>query len=279
MEFSLTPFQPVADHTWRAVAEPTGVSVGLVVGESAALLVDTGSSPAQGLTIRRAAQSVAGAVPLAHVVVTHAHYDHLFGLGSFDDLTTWGHRGLATVPPTPDELSELGMTAVDLCWPTRTFTLAATIDLGGIRAELVHFGRGHTSADVVVILPETGVVFVGDLLESSAFPGIGPDSHLADWPRTLDGVLGTLRASSVVVPGHGPVMDQAGAFIQRAELAWLEGQLAQLWDDGTDPAEAWDSTDQWPCTRAEAEGAIAVRFAQFAAEQRPRRRRLPLVSR
>ena len=54
MEFSLSEFEPVGDRVHVAVAEPEGVNVGLVVGSTGALLVDTGSSPEQGRAIRQA---------------------------------------------------------------------------------------------------------------------------------------------------------------------------------------------------------------------------------
>ncbi len=229
MTFSLSEFEPVADRVYRAVAEPEAVNLGLVVGTTGALVVDTGSSPAQGRAVREAAQRVAGPVPLTHVVVTHAHYDHLFGLAAFADLDTLGHRGLADSvrrhPPAPAELEAAGLDPVpsdpaEVPLPARTFGLATTVDLGDCYVEIVHFGRGHTDHDVVVLVPGRGVVFAGDLLESSAPPSVGPDSHLSEWPKTLDGLLGTLRPAAVVVPGHGEPMDRTAAFMQRAELAY-----------------------------------------------------------
>ena len=56
MTFSLSEFEPVADRVYRAVAEPEAVNLGLVVGTTGALVVDTGSSPAQGRALREAAQ-------------------------------------------------------------------------------------------------------------------------------------------------------------------------------------------------------------------------------
>lgn len=280
MQFSLGPFEPVADRVYVAVAEPATVNVGLVVGTTGALLVDTGSSPAQGRAIREAAASLLGDVPLTDVVVTHAHDDHLYGLGAFGDLRTWGHRNLADAvghDGLDDELGRLGLTRAELALPARTFSLAATVDLGDCHAELVHFGPAHTAADVAVHVPARGVVFAGDLLESAPFPWAGPDSSLADWPRTLDGTLGTLRRDTVVVPGHGPVLDQAGAFIQRAELAWLEATLGTLWDAGTPVEQAWDTTTDWPLPREQAEDIARVRFAQYEQAGRPRRRTLPLL--
>lgn len=280
MDFSLTPFEAVADRVYVAVAEPATVNVGLVVGTTGALLVDTGSSPAQGRAIRAAAASVLGEAPLTDVVVTHAHFDHCYGLSAFAGSRTWGHRNLPEAREherLAEELAELGLTRGDLALPARTFSLAATIDLGDCHAELVHFGPGHTTADVAVHVPARGVVFAGDLLESAPFAWAGPDSSLADWPRTLDGTLGTLRRDTVVVPGHGPAMDRAAAFIQRAELAWLEATLVALWDAGTAVEHVWDSTSDWPLPRAQAEEIAAVRFAQYERAGRPRRRPLPLL--
>ena len=76
-----------------AVAEPESVNLGLVVGSERALLVDTGSSPAQGRAVRASVAAVTDR-PLAAVVVTHWHYDHAFGLAAFADLLTIGHESV-----------------------------------------------------------------------------------------------------------------------------------------------------------------------------------------
>ena len=134
MEYSLGTFVPVADRVHVAVAEPEGVNVGLVVGSTGALLVDTGSSPEQGRAIRAAAEAVAGDVPLTHVVVTHAHHDHVGGLAAFGDLATLGHEHLARAcaEGTPP--------------PSRTFAMASAVNLGDCHVELAHFGRGPDGA-------------------------------------------------------------------------------------------------------------------------------------
>ena len=49
---------------------------------AASLLVDTGSSPAQGAQLRADVVELTGADP-AHVVISHAHRDHWFGLAAF----------------------------------------------------------------------------------------------------------------------------------------------------------------------------------------------------
>lgn len=248
METRLGPFEPVADRCYVAVAEPATVNIGLVVGTTGALVVDTGSTLAQGRAIADAARAVAGDVPLTHVVVTHYHYDHLYGLGGFAGLTSLGHENIAADLAASDrveqELAELGVARDEVVLPQRTFSLAMSVPLGDCHAEIVHFGRGHTASDAVVIVPERGVVFAGDLLESGARPSIGPDSHPAEWPLTLDGTLGTLRRNTVVVPGHGPVMNQMDAVLQRAELKYLWDQARQVYTRGVPVADAYASA-QW----------------------------------
>lgn len=261
MEFSLGEFEAVADRVYVAVAEPESVNIGLVVGTTGALLIDTGSSPEQGQAIRAAAQAVAGEVPLTHAVVTHGHFDHVGGLAAFDDLTTLAHRGLdATV--------------------TRSFGLAAGVDLGDVHAELIHFGRGHTDHDVTVVLAARKVVFFGDLLESAQPPQAGPDAWPAEWPTTLDGTLGALQKGFVVVPGHGAVMSREDAFIQRAELHWHNDKAVELYDAGREASGCWAPEGfLWP--QQPTEEYLGVALTRLAESGRPRTkpRTLPLLNR
>ncbi len=274
MQFSLSAFEPIADRVYRAVAQPASVTIGLVVGTTGALVVDTGSSPAQGAAIRAAAQTVAGDVPLTHAVVTHAHHDHLYGLAAFDDLDTVAHRGLLARldagRPDAAELARFGMTDADLARPSRTFGLATSIDLGDAHAELVHFGRGHTDHDLTVVVPARGVAFFGDLLESAAPPVCDEDSWPAEWPKTLDGTLGALRRGFVVVPGHGEIMDREAAFMQRAEIHWYHDLAVDLYDAGREASGAWQQ--DWPWPQQPSESFVGQALARLAASGRPRKR-------
>ncbi|MFT3875300.1 MAG: MBL fold metallo-hydrolase [Propioniciclava sp.] len=279
MDFALSAFSAVADRVYVAVAQPAGVNIGLVVGTTGALLVDTGSSPAQGAEIRRAAAAIAGEVPLTHVVVTHAHYDHCYGLAAFDGLVTLAHRDLVTLlesaPPSAEELARFGMTDADLARPTRTFGLAAALDLGDCHPELLHFGRGHTDHDVTIVVPERGVAFFGDLLESAAPPVCEADSWPAEWPKTLDGTLGALRRGFVVVPGHGEPMDREAAFMQRAELHWYHDKAVEIYDAGQNAAGAW--REDWPWPKDPSEAFVAQAIARLEASGRPRKRKRSLT--
>jgi glyoxylase-like metal-dependent hydrolase (beta-lactamase superfamily II) len=80
-------WRPVRDGVYVTSLEPVGANCGLVVGTSGALLVDAGSSPAQGAALRASVAQLTD-VPLRAVVVTHHHWDHAYGLGAFADVET-----------------------------------------------------------------------------------------------------------------------------------------------------------------------------------------------
>lgn len=88
--------------------------------------------------------------------------------------------------------------------PTITLEDKLTIYQGSRAVEILYLGRGHTSGDVVVNLPQEHVVAAGDLLVWP-IPFVGSDqSHVGDWGATVERLI-ALRPS-VIVPGHGPLM-------------------------------------------------------------------------
>jgi glyoxylase-like metal-dependent hydrolase (beta-lactamase superfamily II) len=85
--------------------------------------------------------------------------------------------------------------------PNLTFDHDLTISLGNRDVQLLFLGRGNTGGDAVVLVPDSKVVIVGDLLVSPTPYSYG--SYPTEWVQTLANVkaLGAM----VIVPGHGPV--------------------------------------------------------------------------
>jgi glyoxylase-like metal-dependent hydrolase (beta-lactamase superfamily II) len=219
--FALGEWRQLAPGIYLAVAEPETVNVGLVVGTESALLVDTGSSPAQGAAIRASLSRVTP-LPLRGVVITHWHYDHAFGIAAFPGVPVIGHetvRARLRSAEAAHEAARLGVDPAELAAPNRAIALATSVDLGGRRVEIAHLGRGHTDGDLVVVAADADVVFVGDLIESAGAPSYGPDSYRAEWPGTLDALIGLMTRSTVAVPGHGEPVDREFVFEQRGRVA------------------------------------------------------------
>src|SRR6185295_5309446 len=93
---------------------------------------------------------------------------------------------------------------VEIVLPTITFNDRITLHAGKRIIDIRYLGRGHTSGDIVVHLPNERIVVAGDLVMSPV-PYVGsPQSHPGDWSKALDKII-ELHPRQIV-PGHGPVL-------------------------------------------------------------------------
>ena len=218
---ALGPWREVRSGVYVAVAEPESVNLGLIAGSQRTLLVDTGSTPAQGRTLRASLAAVTDR-PLTAVVITHWHYDHAFGLAAFADVPRIAHESVHSRLLSAEAAAEakrLGVDSRELGQPNVEIAVATALDLGDRRVEIAHLGRGHTDGDLVVVVPDADVLFAGDLLESAGPPSFGPDSVPDEWPATVDAVIGLMTAATLAVPGHGEPVGREFVFEQRGRIA------------------------------------------------------------
>ncbi|HEX4897489.1 MAG TPA: MBL fold metallo-hydrolase [Candidatus Limnocylindrales bacterium] len=204
--------------------------IGVVLGDGEALVIDTRTTSGHAreliADIRRLTP-----FPVRLVVDTHWHSDHVFGNHDFRPATIWGHercrsrliengehQRAALIDALPDLAADIASLVIDP--PERTFVDTAALDVGGRAVELSYLGRGHTDADIVVVVPDAGVMFAGDLLENDAVPYFG-DGYPIEWPATVERLLGLVDGP--VVPGHGSLGDRA--FVER-QLGEFEAVVA-----------------------------------------------------
>ncbi|MFE2658040.1 MULTISPECIES: MBL fold metallo-hydrolase [unclassified Brevibacterium] len=245
--------------------DPAAVNCGIITGTDRSLIVDAGPGPtaagalaARAAEISREANGVANPIDL---VITHDHWDHYLGAAALVDAgidrvfaspafaadqaaSTWiALDALRSNPDTAAFARELPEDPGDLLVEVTPIAEAGetptTLDLGDAPVELSVLG-GHSTADVVVSLPEAGVVFTGDLIEEGAPPQAGSDASLSHWVESLHALLAFPQAT-VFVPGHGVPVDRA--FVER-QVADLDGfRLASVPNQspGADePAEGAD---------------------------------------
>ncbi|MFI2432117.1 MBL fold metallo-hydrolase [Streptomyces sp. NPDC018693] len=207
-------------------------TAGLVVGVGAALLIDPGSSLAEGVRLRYEAEELTGH-RVTHLALTHPHFDHVLGAAAFAGAEVFGAVGLDTLlAHGAEELrsdavrqgldAALAEEAADaLVRPHHLVSGEWTLDLGGDRQVLLaNVGPGHTAHDLAILVPgDREVVFCGDLVEESGEPQAGPDAMPAQWPAALDRLLKLGGEDALYVPGHGAVVDAAFVRRQRDELA------------------------------------------------------------
>jgi cyclase len=212
----------------QAPAEWGVNNVGIVHDGDRVLLVDTTQTPTRTARLAGALASVTPG-PVRTIVNTHHHGDHTFGNYLFPDAAIVGHRrcrdemiqrGLDSVV-FPDQAQRLAEVRVEP--PTIVFDDRIDIVVGEIACIVRHFEpAAHTTNDVVVLLPDHGVLFAGDL----AFNGSTPFALAGS-------VAGSIRVCDelarfdveTVVPGHGPISTPA-VFATVAEYYRLVEQVA-----------------------------------------------------
>ncbi|MHA7773307.1 MBL fold metallo-hydrolase [Roseibium sp. M-1] len=186
-------------------------NTGVVIGERGVLVVDGQATPALAQKVLEKIRERTDK-PVKSVVLTHFHADNSLGTSVFEpgeviasDLTrrmmeTRGAEEIRVARSRDPELFSGLAANAGVVAPTMTIASSMSIDLGGIEVRLMHLGRAHTMGDLVVWVPQNGVIFAGDLVQKSAIPYCG-DAHLADWPRALDRI--TAFRPTALVPGRG----------------------------------------------------------------------------
>ena len=226
--------------------EPFDQNIGVVLGRDGLVVIDTRASHRLADELRGEISDL-GHLPIAAVINTHHHWDHTFGNARFLPSPIWGHarcaervltegdamreRVSSQAPEYADELGEVVLTA-----PDRVFSDEATVDLGDRQLRLAYLGHGHTDNDIVIEVPDAGVLFAGDLLENDAAPSYG-DAYPRAWAETARDRLLPL-VSSAVVPGHGGVGDRAFVETQAGDLATMAELGALLAAGELDEEEA-----------------------------------------
>ncbi len=222
----MTGWEELGPGVWSRRYESLSLRVGVVAGAGGVLVVDTRSHGGEAAELAGHVAEL-GAGPVRWVVNTHHHWDHTFGNETFAPVPIWGHVNCAdrlrlegermkrdARRYLPHAAAEIDAVAIEP--PRHTVADSVMLDLGTRFVELHHLGLGHTDNDVVVVVPDTRVVFAGDLIEEGAPPVFG-DAYPLDWPATLGRLLEL--AGGPVVPGHGAVVDRVFVAAQRGDIA------------------------------------------------------------
>jgi quinoprotein relay system zinc metallohydrolase 2 len=220
-------------------------NLGLIVGDDAAAVIDTGGSLIEGKAFLAAAQQKTSK-PIRYVINTHAHPDHVFGNGAFAETGAVfvGHKNL------PRALAARGAyylqsfrNAMDdalagtvVVAPTLTVDRETTLDLGGRKLVLRAFGVAHSDCDLTVLDERTGTLFAGDLLFLQHVPVV--DGSLLGFLKVAE-QLAAIPATRVV-PGHGPLVAPWPKALddERAYLTRLTSDLRSAIKQGESVAQA-----------------------------------------
>ena len=205
----------VSPHIWVIPDRSTPLvpNIGIIVGTKAALVVDTGLGERNGAVALAEARKAAPGRAL-YLVTTHVHPEHDLGAGAFpaDTQLIRSQAEVAEIADTglsmANRFSQMSPLNAELLKGANfrkadiVFDKAYTLDLGGLRVNIVAVGPNHTAGDTAVWVADDRVLFSGDVAMKGAPAFASPKSNLAHWLAALD--MFEAMKPAVIVPSHGP---------------------------------------------------------------------------
>lgn len=180
---------------------------GIVVLDDAVLVIDSCATEARTLALSDAVAAVAGGRRRI-LINTHHHIDHTNGNGLLGADLIVGHpacRARLLLPPPPPPGADVFPPAEwgrrDPVPPGLTVSGESTWHSGDREIRLIAVPRrAHTDNDLLVWLPQDGVLFGGDVVMNASMP-LAMEGSVAGMLETLAEIA--RLAPRRIVPGHG----------------------------------------------------------------------------
>jgi glyoxylase-like metal-dependent hydrolase (beta-lactamase superfamily II) len=240
------PLQQVSARTYfvegqTALGSPENQNfisnAGFVITETSVVVIDALGSPALAERLLTEIRRVTPK-PVSHVLVTHYHADHVYGLQVFK-------KAGATIVAQRSAWAYLGSETAQLRLEASRHDLAPYVDkntrlvpadrwlegddalvIGGVEFRMTAVGPSHTPEDMVIYVPQERVVFTGDIVFQGRIPFVG-QADSRHWIVALDKLINI--EASTMLPGHGPVSHRPDEDIQltREYLLFLRNTMGE----------------------------------------------------
>ena len=225
----------IAAHSYVILDDNVGFvpNVGIVVGERATLLVDTGLGPDNGAIVLEEARKLSGNTEF-YLTATHFHPEHDLGATAFPanaKMIRWRGQQAETDAQGAQTIERFSgfspavkalLSKASYRKPDTVFDDELTLDLGGVHVRLWGVGPAHTLGDTVMYVEEDKVLLTGDVV-MPVFPAASAQSaNVAQWLTSI-GKFQEL-APRVVVPAHGRLIDATTLARYREYLTAVQNQ-------------------------------------------------------
>lgn len=245
----------VAGNVWSIVGPLTNrtkenlgnnATFGFVVTDEGVVLVDSGGSLKGAKKIHKLIKSVSKK-PIRYVINSGGQDHRWFGNDYFSRL---GAKIISSEAANEDHKQRLGMqwTMAETLigkegmkgtkekYSDIVFTDKYQFSLGNTRFEIYHHGQAHTPGDAFIWLPQSKVMFTGDIVYTERMLGIGEQSKSKTWLTVFDAMAS--YKPEYVVPGHGSATTLAVAVKDtRDYIAYLRKAVAEFIENGGDAAD------------------------------------------
>lgn len=237
----------ITDRFWyqTPVSETDRPILGAVIGDKMTLMIDAGNSEAHASYFLSELEKHHIPAP-SMAVLTHWHWDHIFGLPALDMLSiasSLSKTEMERLKPfqwTDEALDERVRSGVEIEFcasaikkefgsdrdikiklPDITFEKRLEIDLGGVTCQLQHVGGDHSADSVVVYINEEKILFLGDAIYANLYS--------SKWNFTAGRMLKLLDSiekfdADTYILSHWKALSRA-EYMQEAELLRKAAQL------------------------------------------------------
>jgi glyoxylase-like metal-dependent hydrolase (beta-lactamase superfamily II) len=202
-----------------------------LVGDDVLAVIDPGPDDAAH---RDAILAAAAGRPIAHILATHAHRDHVDGMVALKVATgarTYGYRRSA--------IAEGGGGDPDAEYVGHDFVPDVHVEDGdvvgeeGWRLSALHT-PGHAPDHLCLALAPQGIIFSGDHVMAWNTSVIAPpEGRMSDYMRSLELLLA--REEKMLLPGHGGAVEEAKRTVKAYLLhrKWREQAILEAVRKGT----------------------------------------------
>ena len=205
-------------------------NVFLITGSSRAVFVDTAYGHDDEVETALDAWKSRGSLPVAAIVLSHRHTDHVGGAGRLREATG------SQIVAHPDELKGIEEHAPGLLVDAATVD-GERIDLGGVTLEYIDT-PGHTMGSICVFYREEGLLFTGDTILGGSTTAISPDQgDMGLYVESLHRLLS--YDARMICPGHGPIIKSPRAKIEKLieHRHARERRIVELLENGAETVE------------------------------------------
>ena len=218
----------IGERFWymTPVSETDRPILGIVAGSERALMIDAGNSEAHANLFMEMVTEKGVALP-SYVVLTHWHWDHIFGLSALENMISISStktkkeieklRPLSWSNEAIDQRVAEG-TEIEFCAnaikqefpdkrdititpPVMTFEDEVEIDLGGITCIIKQVGGDHADDSVVIYVKEERILFLADCFYPDIFSR--KDNYTVDGIRELLNTLEVFDADYYILSHTG----------------------------------------------------------------------------